>query len=83
MPFERVVQPEPEVDCHSRAWYLDEFGKDNRPYTAQEWPSPEPTPDALSDPIEVRQIGALLFPSLFSSQDLAQRIHAEPRRSRA
>lgn len=55
-----VVQAEP--DFHSRAWWLDEFGCDNRPYTEQEWPA-DPGPDLR---VRLARAG--------SSQNLAQRI---------
>jgi len=62
MDSQTVVEAEP--DFHSRAWWLDEFGRDNRPYTAQEWPA-EPGSDVLSDPVAVFLIEALLWPILF------------------
>lgn len=58
-----VVQAEP--DFQYRAWWLDEFGCDNRPYTEQEWPScsSESSPDLRT---RLARAG--------SAQNLAERI---------
>ncbi len=37
-------------DFHSREWWIDEYGHDPRPYTAEEWPSPWAARQTIATP---------------------------------